>query len=110
MRYFTTKIYYKVLRKWEDNVVASLEGKSREYSTVTNGCEFCRLSNINRTNQDTGACWTCPISTDTALKFCGGTPYYSTGYNKPKQNWEEFQYLLNLAYANGMESLYMDEI
>ena len=104
------RLTYKVLRHWENNVVASEIKKSREYSDYCNSCDYCKDNFFLDYYKKKVNCKNCIIYKDTGEYRCEKTPWYNCNYFKPETIWEEFLYLLNLAYSNGEESLYMDEI
>jgi hypothetical protein len=82
---------YDVLRKWE----------KRDDSE----CPYCReFNSIGLDIEDPYVCVGCPIMTDTGSTLCLDTPYYFGGYQL------EFDYLLNMAYSQGLESKYMEEL
>ncbi len=93
---------YKTLRKWENRVVGSIiDDRSLYYD---NTCGFCRLFSDNR------HCKGCPVAFHSGDYACDNTPYSDTWFAEPQSNWDEFMYLLNIAYFEGLEGKYMGEI
>lgn len=106
MKQITEETYYNVLRRWEDNVVRAEKGSP--YVRGPHQCAFCMACGHSLFKD--AKCWLCPIDQDTGFDSCVGTPYLRTCHYGIKETWEEFQYLLNLAYCNGMEKMYTEEI
>ena len=115
MSKITKQDWYQVLKHWEDNVVLSGGGESyRRDAEVCAFCKKCHLCMVITRNPEDGLPTIsknkCPISDDTGKIYCYGTPWCYTFTMLPEPTWEEFLYLLNLAYANDMADEYMDEI
>ena len=100
------KLTYKVLRHWENNVVAAVKVDRERWSKSWQVCAYCR----EWLHQFAGGCRGCPVFKDTELTNCEGTPYSETNYLDRDDSWTEFQYLLNMAYSQGLEGYYMKEI
>ena len=82
---------YRALRKWERIVLTGDVG----------ACPYCLVFDHND-------CIGCPVFLDTGTRGCHGTPFFD-GFSKA-DDWSEFQYLLNVAYSQGLESKYMEEL
>jgi hypothetical protein len=95
---------YKVLRHWEDNVVLATNGL-RYYRNCA-GCAYCDVYGGLYINN----CIGCPVYIDALCGGCYGTPWEDTEAYGMEPTWDEFQYLLNVAYSQGLESKYMDEL
>jgi hypothetical protein len=96
---------YKVLRHWENNVVFATNG--RGYCRKDENCAYCK-EYVRAYTID--PCFGCPVYIDTLSHGCHDTPWIYTVAYALEPTWNEFQYLLNVAYSQGLESKYMEEL
>lgn len=101
------ELTYKVLRHWERNIDRAIDGYLNHGHRDSDACAYCQFyGDIFSTNCEDG----CPVWLDAGEHGCRDTPWAATKTLFPKDVWDEFMYLLNVAYSQGLEGKYMEEI